>query len=308
MAEPARAASRGPDPRQRRRPRGRATDLFDGRLPAKYAELAPRAVTKDDGTDVWLYEGQELPTSASTPCRAAARGVRHRAGRVLDMRAGCCDVDQRVRGHGCGTGARLALLPPSPVLRPALRPHRGTGRRPRDAPGLQRLAHRRLVRGHPGRFIPLALPGDLGPRCSWPRRSAGSRPRAAGPSPSRRTPRARLAEFHRPTGTRSGRRAPTRAPSCACTSASSSQMVVTSVEAPINVMITLQPMNMGAGGADLLWSRVITEFGVRFALRGRDPGGSPTSSSGPTTSTSTTRRGRAATSATACRARCSWTG
>ncbi len=36
-------------------------DLFEGRLPAKYQELAPKLVRKDDGTDVWQYDGSEIP-------------------------------------------------------------------------------------------------------------------------------------------------------------------------------------------------------------------------------------------------------
>ncbi len=48
---------------------------------------------------------------------------------------------------------------------------------------------------------------------------------------------------------------------------SSSELVITSVEAPINVMISLQPMNIVQCAADLVWSRVMTEFpDLRFAL------------------------------------------
>ena len=36
-------------------------DLFEGRLASRYEDLAPRVITKHDGTDVWSYEGQELP-------------------------------------------------------------------------------------------------------------------------------------------------------------------------------------------------------------------------------------------------------
>ena len=36
-------------------------DLFEGRLSSQYVDVAPRVITKDDGTDVWLFEGQELP-------------------------------------------------------------------------------------------------------------------------------------------------------------------------------------------------------------------------------------------------------
>ena len=48
---------------------------------------------------------------------------------------------------------------------------------------------------------------------------------------------------------------------------SSSQLVITSVEAPLNVMISLQPMNIVQAAADLVWSRVMTEFpDLRIAL------------------------------------------
>jgi hypothetical protein len=35
--------------------------MFEGRLPKKYEHLSPRVVHKDDGTDVWTYEGVEIP-------------------------------------------------------------------------------------------------------------------------------------------------------------------------------------------------------------------------------------------------------
>jgi hypothetical protein len=48
---------------------------------------------------------------------------------------------------------------------------------------------------------------------------------------------------------------------------SSGKLAVTSPDAPIDVMITLQPMNICAAAADLLWSRVIKQFpDIRIAL------------------------------------------
>jgi predicted TIM-barrel fold metal-dependent hydrolase len=41
---------------------------------------------------------------------------------------------------------------------------------------------------------------------------------------------------------------------------SSSELVITSIEAPMNVMISLQPMNIVQAAADILWSRVFQEF------------------------------------------------
>ncbi len=48
---------------------------------------------------------------------------------------------------------------------------------------------------------------------------------------------------------------------------SSGELVVTAPDAPMDVMITLQPMNICQAAADLVWSRVIREFpGLRIAL------------------------------------------
>ena len=48
---------------------------------------------------------------------------------------------------------------------------------------------------------------------------------------------------------------------------SSGQLAVTAPDAPIDVMITLQPMNICQAAADLLWSRVIKHFpDIRIAL------------------------------------------
>ena len=41
---------------------------------------------------------------------------------------------------------------------------------------------------------------------------------------------------------------------------SSSQVVVTSIEAPVDTLITLQPINIVQAAADLLWSPVLRKF------------------------------------------------
>lgn len=36
-------------------------DLFEGHLPKSLMDKAPTIVQKDDGTEVWKYEGNEIP-------------------------------------------------------------------------------------------------------------------------------------------------------------------------------------------------------------------------------------------------------
>ena len=39
-------------------------DVFEGRLPAKYRDLAPRFITREDGTNAWEYEGNVMSNVA----------------------------------------------------------------------------------------------------------------------------------------------------------------------------------------------------------------------------------------------------
>ena len=72
--------------------------LFDGRLPAKYADLAPQFVTRDDGTNAWVYEGQEI---ANVALNAVAGRPKEEYGieptSFAELRAGCYDIDERVK-------------------------------------------------------------------------------------------------------------------------------------------------------------------------------------------------------------------
>ena len=55
-------------------------------------------------------------------------------------------------------------------------------------------------------------------------------------------------------------RASTRTWCCPSTSARRASSPFTAPDAPMDVLITLQPMNICSAAADLLWSRVIKEY------------------------------------------------
>jgi predicted TIM-barrel fold metal-dependent hydrolase len=72
--------------------------LFDKHLPDKWKDLAPKSVRKPEGNDVWVYEGVEIPNI----------GLNAVAGRPPeeynidptsydDVRAGCWDINERVK-------------------------------------------------------------------------------------------------------------------------------------------------------------------------------------------------------------------
>ena len=75
-------------------PRG----MFDGLLPAKYQDKAPKLIRRDDGTDVWVYDGNEIPNvglNAVVGRPPEEYGIEPTS--LDDMRVGCYDVHERVR-------------------------------------------------------------------------------------------------------------------------------------------------------------------------------------------------------------------
>jgi predicted TIM-barrel fold metal-dependent hydrolase len=72
-------------------------DTFVGRIPAGLEERAPRVVEKDDGSQVWLYDGNELPNVGFNA--VVGRPVsewRMEPARFDEMREGAWNIDQRI--------------------------------------------------------------------------------------------------------------------------------------------------------------------------------------------------------------------
>lgn len=72
-------------------------DAFEGRLPAKFADQAPR-VERIDGADVWIYDGQQFPNVGFNA--VVGRPVDEYSfepSRFEDMRRGAWDIHERVK-------------------------------------------------------------------------------------------------------------------------------------------------------------------------------------------------------------------
>jgi predicted TIM-barrel fold metal-dependent hydrolase len=71
--------------------------LFDNHLPDKWKEFAPKFVHKDNGTDVWQYEGVEIPNiglNAVAGKPPEEYGIEPTA--LAGIRKGCWDIHERV--------------------------------------------------------------------------------------------------------------------------------------------------------------------------------------------------------------------
>jgi len=244
-------------------------DMFDGHLADRWKDVAPRVVHKDDGTDVWVYEGQELPNiglNAVSGRPPEEYGIDPTS--FAEMRPGCHDVDKRVEDMDANGVLGSMNFPSFPQFCGQLFA--------RTEDKVQAEAMLRAYNdwhidtwcgSHPGRFIPLALPALWDPELAADeiRRVAAKGCRAV--TFSENPEKLGYPSFHNEHWDPLWRACCDEGVVVCLHIGSSSQLVITSVEAPINVMITLQPMNIVQAAADVLWSRVLQDFpDLRIAL------------------------------------------
>ncbi|MDT3446453.1 MULTISPECIES: amidohydrolase family protein [unclassified Pseudofrankia] len=233
--------------------------LFEGRLPARYADRAPLFVRRDDGTMAWRYEAQEIPNVA---LNAVAGRPKDEYGRepttIEEIRPGCYDIDARVMDMNANGVLASMCFPSFPRFCGQLFAEAGTDR---DQAAAMVRAYNdwhvdEWAGTHKGRIIPLALPMLWDPEASAQevRRLArkgchavtfSSSPYALG-LPSLYTDHwdpffAACADEGTVVCMHLG---------------SSSTVPTTSPDAPIECTYSLSPVNLIEAAADLVWSPI----------------------------------------------------
>ncbi len=244
-------------------------DMFDGHLPERYRSFAPQVKTLDDGNDVWVYEGQELPNiglNAVAGKPPEEYGIEPTS--FGEMRRGCYDLDQRIADMDVNGVLGSMCFPSFPQFCGQLFSRTDD----KDVALAMVRAYNdwhvdEWCGTYPGRFIPLAIPPIWDPNlmADEVRRLAAKGCRAV--TFSENPEKLGWPSYHSDHWDPFWRAVSDEGTVVCLHIGSSSQLTITSVEAPINVMITLQPMNIVQAAADILWSRVMTQFpDVRFAL------------------------------------------
>src|SRR5919106_5307316 len=134
--------------------------LFEGRLPKKYADLAPQFVTRDDGTNAWRYEGNEIANVALNAVAGRPKeeyGIEPTA--FTELRAGCYDIDERVKDMDANGVLGSLCFPSFPQFCGQL----FARTEDKDVALAMVRAYNdwhidEWCGAHPGRFIPMALP------------------------------------------------------------------------------------------------------------------------------------------------------
>ncbi|MGH9228197.1 MAG: amidohydrolase family protein [Acidimicrobiales bacterium] len=236
--------------------------LFEGRLPAKYADLAPQFVTREDGTNAWRYGGEEVGNVALNAV----------SGRPLEeygmeptsfeeIRRGCWDIHERVKDMDANGVLGSLCFPSFPQFCGQL----FARTEDKDVALAMVRAYNdwhidEWCGTYSGRFIPCMLPAIWDPEvCATEVRRAAAKGAHAvtfSENPSKLGWPSIHSDHWDPFWT-------------ACSDenvvvcmhiGSSSQLVITAPDAPIDCLITLTPMNIVQAAADLVWSQVLRRF------------------------------------------------
>ncbi|MDZ7676832.1 MAG: amidohydrolase family protein [Acidimicrobiales bacterium] len=275
--------------------------MFDNHLPAKYKDQGAGIVRKDDGSDVWTFNGAEIPNiglnavagrprrstaSSRPPSRRCARAAGTSTTRVKDMDAG------GILGSMC--------FPSFPASPPGCSPPPRTRTpRARDPASLSDWHVDEWCGFAPGRFIPMGIPviWDAELAAEEVRRLADEGVHSLTFTENPYT--LGFPSFHSDHWDPLWKALVDTDTVMSIHLGSSGELVMTAPDAPMDVLITLQPMNICQAAADLLWSRIPKEYpSIKIALSEAAPHGSPTSSTGSTGPTTCTTCGPARTSAT----------
>ncbi len=244
-------------------------DMFDNHLPEKFRSLAPKVIRAADGSDVWLYEGQQLPNiglNAVSGKPPEEYGIDPTT--FAEMRKGCYDIDERVRDMDANGVLGSMCFPSFPQFCGQL--FSRTEDRTVALAMLQAYNDWHIDEwcgAYPGRFIPLSLPPiwDAELMAAEVRRVAAKGCHAV--TFSENPEKLGWPSFHNEHWDPFWKAVSETGTVVCLHIGSSSELTITSIEAPINVMISLQPLNIVQAAADLLWSRVLVKFpDVRFAL------------------------------------------
>jgi predicted TIM-barrel fold metal-dependent hydrolase len=243
--------------------------LFEGRLSARFAETAPRIERQPDGSDVWVFNGTVIPNVGLNAVAGRPKeeyGVEPTA--FDEMRPGCYDVHERIKDMNAGGVLASMNFPSFPGFSGRL----FAACEDKDLALAVLRAYNdwhidEWCGSYPGRFIPMALPVLWDPELAAEevRRVAakGCHSMTFTENPATLGYPSFHAQYWDPLWT------------AVCDEGvvvsvhlgSSGKLAVTAPDAPVDVMITLQPMNICQAAADLVWSRVLKEFpAIRFAL------------------------------------------
>ena len=237
-------------------------DMFERHVPAKYKDIAPRLIRKDDGSDVWAFQGFEVPNIG---LNAVAGRPKEEYGidptSFDEIRDGCFDVEKRILDMNANGVLGSLNFPSLPGFAGRL-----------FAALEDKEAAIVLARAYndwhidewcgyaPERFIPLAIPMIWDPEaCAAEIHRVAKKGCHAVTFPENPEPLG-LPSLHTDHWDPFWQACSDEGTIVCMHIGSSGKLVMTAADAPIDVMIVLQPMNIVQCAADLIHSPVFKKF------------------------------------------------
>jgi predicted TIM-barrel fold metal-dependent hydrolase len=245
-------------------------DMFDRHLAPEWKPRAPKVVRRGKA-DMWTFEGVPIPNiglNAVIGRRPEEYGVEPTA--YDQMRPGCYDVTERIRDMNANGVLGSMCFPSFPSFCGAL---------------FARQADKKLARvmiqayndwhvdewcdAYPGRFIPLSLPliWDPALMAEEVRRLAKKGCHAVSFTENPEKVIEGLPSLHSPHWDPFWKACMDEGTVVAIHIGSASGMQFTSMDSPVDVMITTSPISIMSCATDLLYSPILRKFGgIKFAL------------------------------------------
>jgi len=234
--------------------------LFEGRLPSKYVDLAPRFVTREDGTNAWRYEGQEM---ANVALNAVVGRPPEEYGieptSFAELRPGCYDINERDMDANGVLGS--LCFPSFPQFCGQM--FANTKDKELALALVQAYNDWHIEEWcgtHPGRFIPCVLPAPWDPAVMAAEVRRTARKGAHAVTFSENPSKLGWPSLHSDHWDPFWQACSDEQVVVCMHIGSSSQLVITAPDAPFDCLLTLTPMNIVQAAADLVWSPVLRKF------------------------------------------------
>ncbi len=244
-------------------------DMFKNHLAKKYLDEAPRLVHNPDGSDTWQFRDVVIPNVALNAVAGRPKEEYGLEPQGLDeIRPGCWKVDDRVKDMNAGGILGSMCFPSFPGFAGRLFATEDQEFSLALVQAYNDWHVEEWCGAYPARFIPMTLPVIWDPEaCAKEiRRNAerGVHSLTFSENPSAMG----YPSFHDFDHWKPMWDALVDTDTVLNVHiGSSGRLAITAPDAPMDVMITLQPMNIVQAAADLLWSRPIKEYpSLKIAL------------------------------------------
>ena len=243
--------------------------MFKQHLPPQWQARAPRVVRKKDGSDVWVFEGAQIPNIGLNAVVGRPPEEYGMEPTSFDqLRPGTFDIHARIGDMNVNGVLAQMCFPSFPGFCGTL-----FARQENKELALTMLRayndwHIDEWAGtYPGRFIPLALPPIWDPKLMADEVRRVARKGCHAISFSENPEKLGFPSIHNLHWDPFWQACNEEGTVVCIHIGSGAGMAFTSMEAPVDVMITVQPINIVTCAADLLWSRVLRTFpNLKFAL------------------------------------------